>query len=101
MGKLRELQKDNPLIGEVRGLGLMIGVELVKDEKLTPAAAEAEAIRDACLHRSVLIGVGGTYGNVVRFQPPLVITRQQLDHALGIFAEALEEVSRPAAHAAR
>jgi 4-aminobutyrate aminotransferase-like enzyme len=49
----------------------------------------------------VLIGVGGTYGNVVRFQPPLVITRQQLDQALGIFAEALQEVSQPAAHAAR
>jgi 4-aminobutyrate aminotransferase / (S)-3-amino-2-methylpropionate transaminase / 5-aminovalerate transaminase len=101
MGKLRELQKDNPLIGEVRGLGLMIGVELVKDAKLTPAAAEAEAIRDACRRRGMLIGVGGTYGNVVRFQPPLTITRKQLDQALGIFAEALEEVSRPAAHAAR
>ena len=46
MAKLRELQKHNPLIGEVRGLGLMIGVELVKDEKLTPATSEAEAIRD-------------------------------------------------------
>jgi len=100
MSKLRELQKKNPLIGEVRGLGLMIGVELVKDEKLTPAAAEAEAIRDACLRRGMLIGVGGTYGNVVRFQPPLVITRQQLDQALGIFAEALQEVTQPAAHAA-
>ena len=101
MSRLRELQKKNPLIGEVRGLGLMIGVELVKDEKLTPAAAEAEAIRDACLRRGMLIGVGGTYGNVVRFQPPLVITRQQLDQALGIFAEALQEVTQPAAHAAR
>jgi 4-aminobutyrate aminotransferase-like enzyme len=101
MSKLRELQKKNPLIGEVRGLGLMIGVELVKDEKLTPAAAEAEAIRDASLRRGMLIGVGGTYGNVVRFQPPLVITRQQLDLALGIFAEALQEVTQPTAHAAR
>lgn len=101
MSKLRELQKKNPLIGEVRGLGLMIGVELVKDEKLTPAAAEAEAIRDVCLRRGMLIGVGGTYGNVVRFQPPLIITRQQLDQALGIFAEALQEVTQPAAHAAR
>src|SRR5205807_9834383 len=43
--KLRELQKQNPIVGEVRGLGLMIGVELVRDEKLTPASAEAEAIR--------------------------------------------------------
>ena len=44
--KLQELQKRNPLIGEVRGKGLMIGVELVRDEKLTPAPSEAEAVRD-------------------------------------------------------
>ena len=75
MTKLRDLQKHNPLIGDVRGLGLMIGVELVKDEKLTPATTEAEAIRDALLRNGVLVGVGGVYGNVIRFQPPLIITR--------------------------
>src|SRR5499427_7671501 len=97
MSKLRELQKQNPLIGEVRGLGLMIGVELVKDEKLTPASAEAEAIRDSLLRQGVLVGVGGVYGNVVRFQPPLVITRQQIDRALTAFSTALSEVAQPAA----
>jgi 4-aminobutyrate aminotransferase/(S)-3-amino-2-methylpropionate transaminase len=96
MAKLRELQKQNPLIGEVRGLGLMIGVELVKDEKLTPASAEAEAIRDSLLGQGVLVGVGGIYGNVVRFQPPLVITQQQIDRALEAFATALSEVAQPA-----
>jgi len=96
MSKLRELQKQNPLIGDVRGLGLMIGVELVKDEKLTPAAAEAETLRDAMLRQGVLVGVGGIYGNVVRFQPPLVITRQQIDHAISVFAAALQEVAQPA-----
>jgi 4-aminobutyrate aminotransferase-like enzyme len=73
----------------------MIGVELVKDEKLTPASAEAEAIRDACFRRNVLVGVGGVNGNVIRFQPPLIITRQQIDHALGVFSEALQEVTQP------
>jgi len=97
MTKLRELQKQNPLIGQVRGLGLMIGVELVKDEKLTPASAEAEAIRDSLLRQGVLVGVGGVYGNVVRFQPPLVITRQQIDRALTAFSAALSEVAQPAA----
>jgi 4-aminobutyrate aminotransferase len=97
MAKLRELQKQNPVIGEVRGLGLMIGVELVKDEKPTPASAEAEAIRDSLLRQGVLVGVGGVYGNVVRFQPPLIITRQQIDRALGAFAIALQEVSHLAA----
>lgn len=96
MAKLRDLQKDNPLIGEVRGLGLMIGVELVKDEKLTPATAEAEAIRDGLLRQGVLVGVGGVYGNVIRFQPPLIITRPQIDCAIAAFAAALQEVAQPA-----
>lgn len=96
VGKLRELQKQNPIIGDVRGLGLMIGVELVKDEKLAPAAAEAEAIREALFKAGVLVGVGGVYGNVVRFQPPLVITRPQIDRALTAFAAALQEITQPA-----
>ena len=94
--KLRDLQKQHPLIGDVRGLGLMIGVELVKDEKLTPAAAEAEALKDALLRGGVLIGLGGTFGNVLRFQPPLVITKQQVDHAVEAFATALQQVAQPA-----
>jgi 4-aminobutyrate aminotransferase / (S)-3-amino-2-methylpropionate transaminase / 5-aminovalerate transaminase len=97
MSKLRELQKQNPIIGDIRGLGLMIGVELVKDEKRTPAASEAEAIREALFKAGVLVGVGGVYGNVVRFQPPLVITKQQIDRALAAFATALQEVTQPAA----
>jgi len=96
MAKLRELQKQNPLIGEVRGLGLMIGVELVKDEKLTPAASEAEAIRESLLKQGVLVGLGGVFGNVIRFQPPLIITRQQIDQAITAFATALSEVAQPA-----
>jgi 4-aminobutyrate aminotransferase / (S)-3-amino-2-methylpropionate transaminase / 5-aminovalerate transaminase len=80
----------------VRGLGLMIGIELVTDDKLTPARAEAEAIRDAMLRRGILIGVGGSFGNVVRFQPPLVITRPQIDQAIAAFAEALQELGNPA-----
>jgi 4-aminobutyrate aminotransferase-like enzyme len=84
-------------IGDVRGLGLMIGVELVKDEKLTPATTEAEAIRDALLRSGVLVGVGDVYGNVIRFQPPLIITRKQIDQAIDAFAAALQEVMQPAA----
>ena len=97
MAKLRDLQRQYPLIGEVRGLGLMIGVELVKDEKLTPAALEVEAIRDSLLRQGVLVGVGGAYGNVVRFQPPLVITRMQIDQAIAAFGKALAEVTQSVA----
>jgi len=97
MRKLRDLQKQNPIIGEVRGLGLMIGVELVRDEKLTPAGAEAEAVRDALLKKGVIVGVGGVYGNVVRFQPPLIVTKEQIDRAMAAFATVLAEVAQPAA----
>ena len=51
MNKLRALQRQNPIIGEVRGLGLRIGVEQVRDEKLTPASAEAEGVRDSLLRQ--------------------------------------------------
>ncbi len=95
MGKLRELQKNNPLIGDVRGLGLMIGVELVKDTKLTPAVAETEVVRDSLFRQGVLVGVGGVNGNVIRFQPPLIITKKQIDQAIAAFAEALSEVQLP------
>jgi 4-aminobutyrate aminotransferase/(S)-3-amino-2-methylpropionate transaminase len=94
MDKLRDLAKNNPLIGDVRGLGLMIGVELVKDAQKTPASAEAEAVREHCFKNGMLIGVGGS-GNVIRFQPPLVITKEQIDQAIGIFGKALREVAQP------
>jgi 4-aminobutyrate aminotransferase-like enzyme len=48
------------------------------------------------LRRGILIGVGGSFGNVVRFQPPLVITRQQIDQAIAAFAESLQELGNPA-----
>lgn len=94
--KLRGIQKHNPIIGEVRGAGLMIGIELVRDENLTPANTEAESIRDSMLKQGILVGVGGIYGNVVRFQPPLIITKEQIDHAANAFATALAEVAQPA-----
>ncbi|MBN2321887.1 MAG: aspartate aminotransferase family protein [Acidobacteria bacterium] len=87
---LREIQQTHELIGDVRGLGLMIGIELIKDDRLTPASAEAAAIKDRCLESGLIVGLGGTLGNVIRFQPPLVITREQIDRAIDIFSKALE-----------
>ena len=100
MDQLNKLRRDTSLIGEVRGLGLMVGVELVQDDKRTPAIAETEAVRDHCLAAGVLVGVGGVYGNVVRVQPPLVITRQQIDQAVDAVAVALEQVQAKSAGAA-
>jgi 4-aminobutyrate aminotransferase/(S)-3-amino-2-methylpropionate transaminase len=92
LNRLQAARGRLPIVGDVRGLGLMIGIELVKDENLTPAAGEAEAIRDACFKAGVLIGVGGTNGNVLRLQPPLVISREQLDIALDVVEAAIVEV---------
>jgi 4-aminobutyrate aminotransferase-like enzyme len=75
----------------------MIGVELIRDEKLTPAASEAESLRDSLLKQGLLVGVGGIYGNVVRFQPPLIISKEQLDRAINLFAGSLQEVTQAAA----
>jgi 4-aminobutyrate aminotransferase len=100
MERLNQLKRDHPMIGEVRGLGLMVGIELVADDKKTPASTEAESVRDLCLGAGVLVGVGGVYGNVVRVQPPLVITRQQLDRAVDAIAAALESVQTKLAAAA-
>jgi 4-aminobutyrate aminotransferase len=87
---LKELQKTHSLIGDVRGLGLMVGVELVRDAAKTPAPQEAAKLRAALREKGFLIGVGGTYGNVLRFQPPLVVTDQDI-HAV---VKALDETIR-------
>ncbi|MBI3650739.1 MAG: aspartate aminotransferase family protein [Acidobacteria bacterium] len=92
LAKLRDLQTRFPLIGEVRGKGLMIGLELVKDAALTPAAAEAERLRESCLKKGVLVGVGGAFGNVLRLQPPLVISHEQLDRAVNALEESFIEL---------
>ena len=91
--RLRELQQKHELIGEARGLGLMVGVELVRDRKLkTPASNEAAKIRELALSKGVLLGHGGVKGNTVRIQPPLVITEEQLDKTVRVLDECLKEV---------
>jgi 4-aminobutyrate aminotransferase/(S)-3-amino-2-methylpropionate transaminase len=80
MARLRELQQTEELIGEVRGKGLMVGVDLVTDrDSKAPASAQAAFVRQYCLEHNLLIGVGGNFANVLRLQPPLVISEAQLD----------------------
>ena len=78
------------MFGDVRGSGLMIGIELVRDKEKTPANEEAGKIRAAMRQKGFLIGVGGTYGNVLRFQPPLVISSEELSAAVAALAESLK-----------
>jgi 4-aminobutyrate aminotransferase len=93
MKRLNELAKNHELIGDVRGKGLMIGVELVtKRETKVPAQMEAAKVRDLCREKGVLVGHGGVKGNVVRIQPPLVITREQLDKVIEVLGQSLSEV---------
>jgi 4-aminobutyrate aminotransferase len=94
MRRLNEMKDECQLIGDVRGKGLMIGIELVKDQKKKiPAADETRKIRDLCRERGLLIGSGGVKSCVLRIQPPLVITKEQIDIALNILESAIKEVS--------
>jgi 4-aminobutyrate aminotransferase len=89
--KLEALAEKRRLIGDVRGRGLMIGVELVRDRQTKERAlAERNAVVTAAFNRGLLILGAGR--NSVRFSPPLVLTRDQADTAVRIFDEALAEV---------
>ncbi|MBA7694529.1 5-aminovalerate aminotransferase DavT [subsurface metagenome] len=90
--RLNSVKEKYSVIGDVRGRGLMIGVELVKDNAKTPAVDEAKAVRQSCLEKGLLIGVGGVWANVLRIQPPLVITDDQLDEAAAIIEKSLGEL---------
>jgi 4-aminobutyrate aminotransferase len=79
------------LIGDVRGLGLMLGVELVTDsETKTPAYAEADAVMYRCLEAG--LNFKTTLGNVLTLTPPLIIARDDMDRALDILESAIAEV---------
>jgi diaminobutyrate-2-oxoglutarate transaminase len=81
-----------PAVGEVRGRGLMVGVELVREhDTRAPWPALADEVRRACCRRGLIVEVGGHFDNVVRFLPPLVITRELLLRGLEIFVESLRE----------
>ena len=91
--RLRGLAEKHPLIGDVRGLGLMIGIELVKDRKTKERAVEQRnALVQAMFKRGVLILGAGK--NAVRLAPPLVLSKDQADSVLRLLDESLTEVSK-------
>lgn len=90
--QLESLAQRHLHIGDVRGAGLMNGIELVHDRgSRTPAPELARRVKAACRERGVLVGVGGYFGNVVRIQPPLVITQDQLGFVVEVLDAALSE----------
>jgi diaminobutyrate-2-oxoglutarate transaminase len=94
---LRGARGELASIGDVRGRGLMIGIELVRDrDTKQPWPELAAELRGACCERGLVIEVGGHYRNVARFLPPLVISRTLLLRGIEIFLETLRELERVA-----
>jgi 4-aminobutyrate aminotransferase-like enzyme len=88
-GRLERLQEKHPAIGEVRGMGLMQGVELVKDRKTKePAPQATAAVMEAAKDGGLVIGKGGMYGNVLRISPALNVTTEDADQAADVIDRA-------------
>jgi 4-aminobutyrate aminotransferase / (S)-3-amino-2-methylpropionate transaminase / 5-aminovalerate transaminase len=93
--RFQELQKRFEIIGEVRGKGSMIAMELVTDrESKTPATVQAKKLTQLCYEKGLVILSCGNYGNVIRTLMPFVITNEQIDRGFQILEESLETVSK-------
>jgi 4-aminobutyrate aminotransferase/(S)-3-amino-2-methylpropionate transaminase len=90
--RLRALQDRCPAVGDVRGRGAMIAVELVQPGTTTPHPAATAAVAAACHRAGVVVLTCGTYGNVLRFLPPLVIPDHLLDAGLTAVEEAITDL---------
>jgi len=90
--RLRKIAEANPVIGDVRGRGAMLAIELVKPGTTDPDAAAASKVAKACHGNGLLVLTCGTYGNVLRFLPPLVIGQPLLDEGLGILEDAFSKL---------
>ncbi len=91
--KLSGLKKKNPVIGDVRGIGMMIGVEFVKADGAGDADI-TKAIMKACLDEGLLLINCGIHDNVIRFIPAINVSKKQIDHALKIFENVINCVQR-------
>lgn len=93
MKRLDELKDKYELVGDVRGKGLFIGIELVKDKSTkTPAREEAFNFVQEAWKKRVLVGIGGLEGNVIRIEPPLTIKRDHIDYAVEVFDSILKNI---------
>lgn len=91
---LRDVAERCPLVGEVRGKGLMIGIELVGPDGYAPDAPAAARVLEETRARGLLVGKGGLYGNVLRLAPPLNLSQAEADEGLEILTASLETVDR-------
>jgi len=94
---LEDLKEKYPLIGDVRGMGLMLALELVEDrDSKSPAARETAQLMEAARENRILIGKGGLYGNVIRISPPLNVARADADEFIRALDRSLAQVTEPA-----
>jgi alanine-glyoxylate transaminase/(R)-3-amino-2-methylpropionate-pyruvate transaminase len=90
---LEKLKGKYEIIGDVRGKGLMLGIELVKDRATKePAKAECAAILESCREMGLLVGKGSLHGNTIRFAPPMCITQADADFMLDVFDAAFRQL---------
>jgi 4-aminobutyrate aminotransferase len=93
--RLEQLQEKHPAIGEVRGMGLMQGVELVNDrQSKEPAPEKAAAVMEGARARGLIVGKGGFYGNVLRISPPMNVTVDDAEQAAGVLDQAFADAAR-------
>jgi alanine-glyoxylate transaminase/(R)-3-amino-2-methylpropionate-pyruvate transaminase len=87
------LQRKHDIIGDVRGQGLMTGIELVKDRRTKePATKECAQIFERAKDLALLVGKGGLYGNTLRIKPPMCITKKDVDFMIEVLDVALGEL---------
>ena len=89
MASLRELHKDFPVIGDVRGSGLFIGIELIKNESLTPNTELAQHIKNAFREKQILISTDGPYDSVIKSKPPLCFSKENVDQVVETLRDVL------------
>ena len=93
MAGLQGVAERTPAIGEVRGRGLMIGVELVAAPTNEPSPKAALLVQEAAKARGLLVGKGGLYGNVLRIAPPLTLTEAEAEEGLARLEDAITEAT--------
>ncbi|MGH9700467.1 MAG: aspartate aminotransferase family protein [Candidatus Acidiferrales bacterium] len=94
-GRLEELQQKYPLIGDVRGMGMMQALELVKDRQTKePAPQETTQLLERTRENGLLVGKGGLHGNVIRMAPPMNISKADVDEGIRMLDRSLAEITR-------
>jgi 4-aminobutyrate aminotransferase/(S)-3-amino-2-methylpropionate transaminase len=92
--RFEQWQQQFAIIGEIRGLGAMLGLELVKGDSREPAAEEAKKLVNFCYEKKLVILACGSYSNIIRILAPFVITDEQLEQGLAVMEEGLLALSK-------